>query len=96
METTTLDDRSPNITYGGGGWNVGGVPGEEFDGTTTWTTTNGSTATIHFLGQYAKHNFNAIRRSPEYYARIKARRSVYSAQSRHPLLLGPRQMCLTP
>ena len=55
METTTLDDRSPNITYSGGTWNLGGVPGE-FDGTSTWTTDAGSTATINFLGQSVSQN----------------------------------------
>ncbi len=49
--TLTLDDRSPNITYAGGTWNLGGVPGE-FAGTSTWTSDAGSTATISFLGQY--------------------------------------------
>ena len=56
METTTLDDRSPNITYDGDTWSLGGVPGE-FDGTTTWTVTAGSTATINFLGRCAQNEF---------------------------------------
>ena len=55
--TTTLDDRSRNITYGGGTWHLGGIPGDEFNGTTTWTSYAGSRATIAFLGQYAQNKF---------------------------------------
>ncbi len=60
METTTLDDRSPNITYGGGTWTLGGIPGKEFDGTTTWTVDVGSTSTVNFFGQYLQYKFSAI------------------------------------
>ncbi|KJA18666.1 hypothetical protein HYPSUDRAFT_205192 [Hypholoma sublateritium FD-334 SS-4] len=45
----TIDDRSPEIKYKGF-WTQGGRPGDEFNGTTTWTNSAKSIATIQFWG----------------------------------------------
>ncbi len=47
---TILDDRSPEITYMGT-WTQGETLGKEFNGTTTWTSSAGSSANITFNGQ---------------------------------------------
>ncbi len=50
ITVTTIDDRSPQITYEGE-WRQGGAFGKEFDGTTVWTNITGSLATINIVGQ---------------------------------------------
>ena len=50
MDITTLDDHSSILTYEGS-WRTGGIPHEEFAGTTTFTDVAGSTATINFVGK---------------------------------------------
>lgn len=48
--TLTLDDRDPSFSYRGS-WGQAGVPGNEFDGTATWTSASGATASLTFAGK---------------------------------------------
>ncbi len=57
---TTLDDRDPKFTYEGY-WNKGGTVGNEFDGTTSWTNTSGSSATITLVGQCMHTNLGVFK-----------------------------------
>jgi hypothetical protein len=50
MGVLIFDDRDASIVYSGS-WGQAGVE-EEFNGTTTFTTAVGSTATLNFLGMY--------------------------------------------
>lgn len=49
MALRNLDDRDSSIQYSGG-WDTSGHPTEEFQGTTTYTSTAGATARVTFTG----------------------------------------------
>ena len=56
---TTIDDRSPKITYQGD-WHREGTVGKEFDGSTTGTNSSGNSATITLVGQYRCTNLRTF------------------------------------